>query len=221
MLLAQENKPKDLSASQADSLAKVAGTRVSILPVEIIGVDTIPYTALSQVLVLATRPRSTRDEVEYKALKNNVMKVYPYAVRAIKLLDEIEVTTSEMERKREKKKYLHKLEDELKDTFKGEIKDLTTTQGKILMKILERYTGKTTFELIKQLKNPISAFFWQNASKSYGYDLKEGYNPEKYRDLEAVLVFLEQNGYENITQSKALKQTEKMNADDFIKKKDK
>lgn len=165
---------------------------------EIVGNDTIPICDLDEVLVTASRFRTKEQEEEYQRLKRNIVKVYPYAQRAIALIKQVESTTADLERRRDRKRYLHALEDELEGQFKEDLKKLSVSQGKVLLKMIERETGRPFYQLVKEFKNPISAMFWQSMGKSFGYDLKEGYNPAMYRDMEQLLRYIEQNGVEQL-----------------------
>jgi len=151
--------------------------------------DTIPVFILPGATLYAST--DLMYESRYRRMKGNTEKVYPYAHRAVKLLNEIEEVTNSLDKRRDKKKYLNKLEDELKDQFKNELTNLTTTQGKILINIIERETGKRFFDILKDLKSGVTAFFFQQTGKRYGYDLKDGYNPNENQMLERILTELD------------------------------
>lgn len=156
--------------------------------------DTIPIVQLSEIPITSDKIRSKEEEREYRKLKYNTIKVYPYAKRALWLLDQLEETTANMNKRRDAKRYKKALEKELKATFTDELKKLTTSQGKILVKLIERGTEQTFYQILREQKNIFTAFFYHNAGKSYGYDLKEGYDAERYDDLETIVSFLEQHG---------------------------
>lgn len=193
----------------------------TVLAIDIVGKDTIPIATLQTVLILAKRLRTTDEQREFDKLKKNVIKVYPYVERAVALINELDATTAEMERRRDRKKYTRDLEKELKDTFEKELKNLTISQGKVMMKMIERRTNRTTFDMVKRFKNPVTAFFWQNMARAYGYNLKEGYSPEKYKDLESILQYIEKNGiqsygYNTFPSTEQLNSTQTMKAADFV-----
>jgi hypothetical protein len=89
--------------------------------------------------------------------------------------------------KREQKKRISELEVELTKEFEEPLKNLTKLQGKIMIKMIEKETGKPIYHLIKDLKGGFKAFYWNMFSKLYSYDLKEGYNKGQYPILDAVL----------------------------------
>jgi len=142
-------------------------------------------------LISVTGSRLFLDMSKYRRMKRNATKAYPYAKNAVALLEEIERETELIEKKRHQRKYLKKLEKELKNQFKDELTQLTTTQGKILVKMIERDTGNTFYKIIKGLKNPVTALLFQGIGKRYGYDLKKGYDPEEEWMLEKIILELE------------------------------
>ncbi len=167
---------------------------INVANLEVIDGDTIPAFELDVIPVVSYKIRTKDQQRKYRKLKRNLIKVYPYAQRAITLLHEVELATSQMHKKRHKKKFIRGKEKELKKQFKKELKKLTVSQGKVLIKLIERDTGQPFFKTLKSMKNPVSAFFWHNISKTFGYNLKEGYDPKKHADLEELVSFLEENG---------------------------
>jgi len=168
-----------------------------IYQTEIIDGDTLPLVLLQPVAVIESREK--RDyiaEYKFRRLKRHVTKVYPYAKEASRIIDEINTITADLDKKRKQKKYLKKLEKDLKATFQDELKKLTISQGKILTKLLHRETGLTTHQLIKKYKNGLSAGIYQMVGKRFGYNLKKGYDPvnDDYdKDIESIVVSLEMN----------------------------
>ncbi len=151
--------------------------------------DTVPVFIMP--VATLTSSNDPMYESRYRRMKDNTIKVYPYAHKAVNLMKEIDEVTNELDRRKDKKKYLNKLEDELKDQFKHELTNLTTTQGKILVNIIERETDQRFFDIVKDLKSGVSAFFFQQIGKRYGYDLKDGYNVAENQMLEKILTDLD------------------------------
>ena len=83
-------------------------------------------------------------------------------------------------------------ETQIKELFNKEIKDLTISQGEVLIKLIDRETGNTSYAMVKELKGGFKAFLLQSAARIFGHDLKETYNPEEQKDIEAIL---QQSGY--------------------------
>lgn len=211
------------SMARLDSLYGKPVDKLAFLGLCLVGTDTIPCAQLEEVIV-SDRKRSPEEEAAYRKLKRNVIKVYPYAQRAIALINELDAINASLNRRRDQKKYRNYLEDQLKEQFSTEIKDLTISQGKVLIKLIERGTGKTFYEVIKDHKNWFSAFVYQNVGRSYGYDLKEGYKPENYSDLESIVGFLELNGvqyfgYRSYPESKTLQDFKMPEVKDVLKNK--
>lgn len=211
--------------NRLDSLYGKPVDRLAFLGLCLVGTDTIPCAQLEEIII-SDRKRSAEEEAAYRKLKRNVIKVYPYAQRAIALINELDAINASLNRRRDQRKYRNYLEDQLKKQFSTEVKDLTISQGKVLIKLIERGTGKTFYDVVREHKNWFSAFFYQNVGRSYGYDLKEGYNPDNYSDLESIVGFLEQNGvqyfgYRAYPESEALKGFQMPEVKDVLKSKKK
>ena len=160
--------------------------------------QTFPLATLPNVTVVDKRSFSSSfEQNKFNRLKHNVMTVYPYAVEAARIYHEINLTLAETNKRRDKKRYLRQLNNDLESQFSDALKNLTTKQGEILIKLVSRYTGRTCYDLIADFKNPVSAFFWQNASKVYGYSLKTMYDPQQDKDIEMIVRSLENSYYQN------------------------
>jgi len=137
--------------------------------------------------------RKKRYKRKYLKLIRDVKKVYPYAKLAGDKLKEYEKELSEIEKARNKRKFLDKVEKELREEYEGDLKKLTITQGVILIKLVDRETGDTPYELVKQFRGSFSAFFWQGVARLFGHNLKLNYDPngEDYL-IEEVVQLIEQ-----------------------------
>lgn len=126
------------------------------------------------------KPRQLR---ELTLLEFKVKKVYPIAkVAAIKLAEYNRVYSS-FKTERERKRYVKGVEKELFSEFEDEIRKMKVSEGRILIKLLDRETGNSSFEIIKEFKGGFSAFFWQSIAKLFGHDLKAQYDPVKEDQL--------------------------------------
>lgn len=154
--------------------------------------DTVPIMDLPQVNITGYIIfRSPADQRRFEKLVRNVKKVYPYARLAGLKLNEYDALMAGLTEK-EQKKMLKRAEEELKKEFGGELKSLNFSQGKILLKLVDRETGDPTYQIVKDLRGSIAAFFWQNLSRLFGYNLKEKYDPEgKDRDIENIVLMIE------------------------------
>ena len=183
-----------IAKAQDSSLYTKPVDELNFLKWVVIDGDTLPIVNLGEVEIVPEKERTPFEQRKYDRMKRYIGKVYPYAHKAVMLLNEMEEITSSIEKKRTRKKYLRKLEGELKQNFQQDLKKLTVSQGKLLIKIIERETDREFYDILKELKNPVSAFFWQNLGKRYGYDLKQGYKVAENEDMEEIMVFLEDNG---------------------------
>jgi hypothetical protein len=141
--------------------------------------DTIPFYELEMVPVYGPVVfKSKKEEKRYGRLKRYVVKVYPYAEVAGEMLRYFDDTLKSFKTDYARKRYLKKVEQQLKDEFEGELKKLTIKQGIILVKLIDRETGNTSYELIKQLRGSFSAFIWQSLARLFGSNLKLEYDPD-------------------------------------------
>ena len=142
------------------------------------GNDTILVVELEEVRVYE------RQDFEYlyqkrrnKRLVRNVKKAYPYARIAGARLKEMDRRLTQIEGEKERKAYINSAEKEIMNQFEKEVKRLTVTQGIILVKLIDRETGRTSYQVIKDLKGGITAFFWQGIARIFGNNLKAEYDP--------------------------------------------
>jgi hypothetical protein len=145
----------------------------------IIGGDTVPVIDLGPAVV-ETRwtARDRRQAERYDKLTRNVIKVYPYARLTGDLLREYEHDLARIAKEGDQELYIKLAEAELRAEFEAEVKDLTTSQGRVLVKLIDRETGKTSFELVKELRGSFTAFVWQGMARLFGQDLRSGYDRE-------------------------------------------
>ncbi|WP_438964007.1 DUF4294 domain-containing protein [Winogradskyella sp.] len=146
----------------------------------IIDGDSIPRTAidLDEVLVLPELNFKNRDErIRYIVLRRKTLKVYPYAKLAADRLESLKERLSKLKRKSQKKRYAKVIQKYIEDEFSAELKKLTKTEGQILVKLIHRQTGTTTFELIKELRSGWRAFWFNNTAKVFDISLKKEFSP--------------------------------------------
>jgi len=158
---------------------KMAAQEPTAVPVVITNGDTIPLYQLPEARVEAVMSVKTRrNAAKLDRLTRNVIKVFPYAVITAKLLNEYDNDLAQIERKGDKDLYLKLAEAELRAEFEDEVKDMTITQGRILIKLIDRETGHTSYELVKTLRGSFQAWIWQGVARIFGNDLKGEYDPE-------------------------------------------
>lgn len=147
---------------------------------EIINGDTLPMMILDEVIVSISGNETPTGKagVKYSKLVRDVKKVYPYSVIAGAKYEEYGKLLSGISDKDEQKRLMKKAEDELKAQFEEDVKKMTMTQGKILLKLIYRQTNNTSYELIKEFRGSFRAVFWQSIGKIFGVNLKVKYDPE-------------------------------------------
>lgn len=149
------------------------------LPYIIEGNDTVPVINLPIVnIVDVNNPEYLKNLQAYYRLRYNVIKVYPYARLAAVKLNIMNAAMEKMESRKERKHYQRLMEDQVRKDFEEQIKNLSINQGNVLIKLIDRETGHTSYELIKSLKGSLNAFFAQGVAKLFGHNLKSEYNPE-------------------------------------------
>ena len=150
-----------------------------VVPGKIIEGDTVPYVDLKTVVVFPQMDIKTLLElIGYEKLVYNVKKVYPYAKLAAVKLTEYKHTLDSIPTERGRRKFLRAAQKDLEERFGDEIKDLNFTQGKLLMKLIYRQTGNSTFDIVKELRGSFNAFIYQTVARVFGYDLRLQYDPE-------------------------------------------
>jgi hypothetical protein len=146
----------------------------------LIGNDSILRTSLDLDEVVVTGHKSNKED-EYRKkfllLQQRVIKVYPYAKLAADNLTRLNYNMGKFKTEREKKKYFKIVENYLENEFEGQLKKLSRKQGQILVKLIYRQTGKSTYTLVKDLKSSWKAFWASNTAKVFDIDLKTKYDP--------------------------------------------
>ena len=144
------------------------------------GKDTIYMDNLPAARVYEKLPRQKgREWRKYYRLVHNFSKVYPYALVARHLVQEVDSTIAADNLKGIKRdRYIGAMQKELFDVFEKPMRNLTVSQGALLMRLIDREVGKSSYNIIKDYKNGIAAGFWQGVAKIFGTDLKRPYDPE-------------------------------------------
>ncbi len=155
--------------------------------------DTIPSVQLREVEVISLRiPKSRAGRRRLNRLIYNVKKVYPFAKLAGIKLRQYDYLLAKAKSDRERKKIMKKAEKEIKEEYGKPLEDLTFSQGKILIKLIDRETGNTSYELVQDLRGNFTAFFYQTFARLWGYNLKVRYDPKgKDRQIETIVRMIE------------------------------
>ena len=136
------------------------------------------YLPLEEVFILKKLHfRSYKDEFYYGWFKKKVLKAYPYAKMACERVIIIDKRLERIKDKRQRKKYIRILQDYLENKFTDQLKKLTRTEGRILIKLMHRNTGVILYDLIKRYKSSWSAFWYNVTAKFFKLSLKFPYDP--------------------------------------------
>lgn len=123
----------------------------------------------------------SKEEIEriktMNILKRRILRVYPYVVATADNLTILNDNLAKMDTKRRRKAYIKRSEKYLNDQFEERLKKLSRKDGQILVKLINRQTGQTTFDLLKEFKSGWSAFWTNQTARLFDIDLKAKYNP--------------------------------------------
>ncbi len=158
--------------------------------------DTIIHRNLKEVVVMPELDfRNPRQERKFHRYIEKVKKVYPYAKLAGEVLREYEPKYLALQDDRARRKMMKELEQQLLREYKGDIKKLTISEGRILLKLIDREARRTSYALIKEFRGGFSAFFWQSIARIFGGDLKVEYDPYGEDKVLEHIVMLIEIGY--------------------------
>lgn len=152
----------------------------------IIGKDTLIMADLDPINISSRRDFTDEEYALYRRYRIHAAKAYPYAKDAINILNTLEARTKDM-KPSARRKYVNNTYRQLEHNFKRHLKQLSRTQGRIMIKMIEKETGLAFYDIIKDKRNVLSAIYWHNLGKLYGYDLKVGYIKGDDRVLDVVL----------------------------------
>lgn len=158
-----------------------------VMRVRIEGGDTIVVATMPEVVIKAP-PSFAHDEEyrQYMRYRRYAMDVLPYAIESIRLYRQYEEETKGLKRSKARK-YAKTIQKEVKEEFTDPLKNLSRTQGKILVKMVERHLHTPMYDVLRDVRGGFTATKWQTVGKLYGYDLKEGYTPGRDRILDMIL----------------------------------
>jgi hypothetical protein len=148
----------------------------------------IPWLSLWDVPVYGTRVFSSPEaRTKFNRLRYNVLKVLPYAKFARDRYSRLNEELAHSTNRKQQRQLVKACEKEIKDMFNREVKNMTITQGEILIKLIDRETGRSSYELVRELKGGFTAFFYQSVARVVGHNLKQKYDPQEERDIENII----------------------------------
>ncbi len=146
---------------------------------EIINGDTVYIDKITPAYVF-NRPEKVKNSKEWRKYYRtvyNFAKVYPYALKAKEIMQDADSTIARSGfTPREREKYIKEYEKRLFKEFEKPLRSLTITQGKLLLKLMDREMGLSSFYVIRNYKGGAAAGFWQGVAKIFGSDLKKQYD---------------------------------------------
>lgn len=163
-------------------------------PVKVVDGDTMAIITLREVVIVDKM--SARMRKWYKQnekLIRNVRIVMPYAKTAAAYLEQIDRQVSGIKNEKIRKQFYKQQEELLVRQYEQEMRKLTFSQGKLLIKLIDRETGRSSYKIIAEYRSSFTAAFWQGFARVFGYNLKQTYDPDKDQDIELVIKLL---GYE-------------------------
>ncbi len=168
-------------AAQVDSLSLKPDTlpgAVYILRETDRGGVVMPEMEIKEVTIVGRVSKGRKyPYARYERLVYNIKRVYPYSLVVREKLAQVNYELERIPDDREKKKYLRDIEKDVFREYEDDVRKLTITQGRLLLKLIDRETRNTSFILIQQYRGNFSASFWQAVARVFGTNLKEEYDP--------------------------------------------
>lgn len=162
--------------------------------------DSIPKKSiyLDEILLLPSLHFNSKEErYRYYILRRKTLKVYPYAKLAAERLETLNARLKTLDKKSQKRSYARKIQKYIEEEFSEELKKLTRTEGQILVKLIHRQTGQTTFDLIKELRSGWRAFWFNTTASMFDISLKREFDPINVKEdfyIEDILIRAKQSG---------------------------
>ena len=150
--------------------------------------EVLPWFLIPEVRIVRQRVfKDAAAKQAYLRFRRNVLKVLPYAIYAQKRYDKLDRDLALNTDKKMEKVLVKQCEKEVKDMFDREIKNMTISQGEILIKLVDKYTGHTSYDMVKQMKGSMTAFLYQGVAKIFGHNLKQTYDPQQDFEIENII----------------------------------
>lgn len=182
-LWAQENKNETKINQELSEMDSISPQDLAIF-------DTIK---LDDANLLHLNLRTEMEKKYYLWLRKRVRDVWPYVKVAVDEYNSIQDTSQYFHNNKERKKYIKKRQVDLANEFENQLKELSLSRGQILVKLIHRETGKTSHEIIKELRGGLNAFLWNTVGGAYNLDLKTQFDPHKTREDLYIEVILEKD----------------------------
>ena len=195
--LRNEKNPVDTSLHVYQSTTQ----KGKVVEVIVLGGDTLYEFNMETFTVVDLKPYTDKEkDLRFRKIKWHVKKVYPYAITASKMLIKYNKELAGVKSKRKRRKLMKAREKALKVEFEDVIKKMSRTSGRVLVKLIDRETGESTYDIIKEMRGGFKAWVYQGVGKLYGANLKLRYNPTENEEDEMIervvqsLIAKEENG---------------------------
>lgn len=142
------------------------------------GEDTVACVVIPTAVISDKKTWNRKYYKRYNRIQPKVVKVYPYAKAAGDIMNQYAAHMETIESKKGQRQFMNDAEDELKSQFEGELRQMTVSEGMLLIKLIDRETGESSYELVQELKGNFSAFMWQSLARLFGHNLKDDYDAE-------------------------------------------
>ncbi len=166
------------------------GAKAQLVETDSIENDSIVFNTELEELVIGGDGLTVDEKKQLLLLRRRVLKVYPYAKLAAEKLTMMDSNMKKLKTDREKKKYAKIVEKYLENEFESQLKKLTRKEGQILVKLIHRQTGLSTFDLIKDHKSGWKAFWSNRMAKLFDINLKSKYSPATVAEDYAIEGYL-------------------------------
>lgn len=180
--------------------------------------DTVYFDTINPVWIFARKQK--KDWKKYYKLVYNFARVYPYALASGRLQEIVDSTIAVNHYGRMKKdRYMNEVQGKLFKDFEGALHEMTISQGAVLLKLIDRETGQSSYSIIREYKNGVAAGFWQGIAKFFDNDLKSQYDPEGAdRDLEQLVLAWQDGTFPALYRSIFWEDPPEVKVPDFYKK---
>ena len=139
--------------------------------------------------------KDSDERIKYLILRRKTLKVYPYAALAAERLKKLNDRLANLKKRSKRKRYTRIIEKYIQEEFTEELKKLTRSEGQILVKLVHRETDKTTYQLLKELRNGFRAFSYNLVARAFDISLKEKFDPKISREDYFIEDILRKQGY--------------------------
>ncbi len=190
ILASSANAQSTADSSNADTLIKRKRSDVKVT-YEIHGTDTVPVYLLEKMNFTVSGSKTAKEKEDFNKLYRWVRKALPYAKLAAFRLQLMEDNLNLLTSEKAKKKYIKQCERSIKKQFMDDLKNLYVEEGKILLKLIHRETGKTSFDIMKNYGGTIETVFYQAMAKTYNANMKATYDPVIDYQIEEIIKSLE------------------------------